>query len=64
MISDLLKDLNVDCNFTNDIKESKYTEGSKNDNMDTSINTTKQDYYPTFIKCIISELKPSPNSII
>ena len=28
MISDLLKDLNVDCNFTNDIQESKYVEGS------------------------------------
>ena len=26
MISNLLKDLNVDCNFTNDIKESKYVE--------------------------------------
>ena len=30
MISDLLKDLNVDCNFTNDIKESKYVENTEN----------------------------------
>ena len=60
MISDLLKDLNVDCNFTNDIKESKYIEGSKNKNENNiSMNTsTKQDYYPTFIKCIISEFDP------
>ena len=30
MISDLLKDLNIDCNFTNDIKESKYVENTEN----------------------------------
>ena len=36
MISDLLKDLNVDCNFTNDIKESNYIEGSKNKNENIS----------------------------
>jgi hypothetical protein len=30
MISDLLKDLNVDCNFTNDIKESKYVGNTEN----------------------------------
>ena len=65
MISDLLKDLNVDCNFTNDIKESKYFEGSKNDtSMNTPINTTnKQSYYPTFIKCIISEFDPIYGSL-
>jgi hypothetical protein len=65
MISDLLKDLNVDCNFTNDIKESKYVEGSKNDNsMNTSTNiNTKQTYYPTFIKCIISEFDPIYGSL-
>jgi len=65
MISDLLKDLNVDCNFTNDIKESKYVEGSKNDtSMNTPINnTTKQTYYPTFIKCIISEFDPIYGSL-
>ena len=37
MISDLLKDLNVDCNFTNDIKESKYVEGSKNENTTNTL---------------------------
>lgn len=65
MISDLLKDLNVDCNFTNDIKESKYIEGSKNKNENNiSINTsTKQDNYPTFIKCIISEFDPIYSSL-
>lgn len=65
MISDLLKDLNVDCNFTNDIKESKYAEGSKNDtSMNNSANTTnKQIYYPTFIKCIISEFDPIYGSL-
>ena len=64
MISDLLKDLNVDCNFTNDIKESKYVEGSKNDSKNTSTNTTtKQSYYPTFIKCIISEFDPIYGSL-
>ena len=65
MISDLLKDLNVDCNFTNDIKESKYVEGSKNDtSMNNSANTTnKQSYYPTFIKCIISEFDPIYGSL-
>jgi len=65
MISDLLKDLNVDCNFTNDIKESKYVENTK---KDTSMNTTaitssKQIYYPTFIKCIISEFDPIYGSL-
>jgi len=66
MISDLLKDLNVDCNFTNDIKESKYVENTKNN---TSMNTTntnttiKQSYYPTFIKCIISEFDPIYGSL-
>jgi len=59
MISDLLKDLNVDCNFTNDIKESKYVEGSKNDSNTSS----KQIYYPTFIKCIISEFDPIYGSL-
>ena len=67
MISDLLKDLNVDCNFTNDIKESKYVEGSKNDS-NTSTNTTSkikpsETYYPTFIKCIISEFDPIYGSL-
>ena len=64
MISDLLKDLNVDCNFTNDIKESKYVEGSKNDSMNTT-NTLKPSeiYYPTFIKCIISEFDPIYGSL-
>ena len=65
MISDLLKDLNVDCNFTNDIKESKYIEGSKNKNENNiSMNTSiKQDYYPTIIKCIISEFDPVYGSL-
>ena len=66
MISDLLKDLNVDCNFTNDIKESKYVEGSKNDtsmNTNTAITSSKQTYYPTFIKCIISEFDPIYGSL-
>tara|TARA_B100001094_G_scaffold137274_1_gene132953 strand:+ start:2220 stop:2945 length:726 start_codon:yes stop_codon:yes gene_type:complete len=61
MISDLLKDLNVDCNFTNDIQESKYVENIKND---TTMNTSnKQTYYPTFIKCIISEFDPIYGSL-
>lgn len=62
MISDLLKDLNVDCNFTNDIKESKYVENTEND---TSMNTIKpsETYYPTFIKCIISEFDPIYGSL-
>ena len=65
MISDLLKDLNVDCNFTNDIKESKYIEGSKNKNENNiSMNTSiKPDYYPTIIKCIISEFDPVYGSL-
>ena len=65
MISDLLKDLNVDCNFTNDIKESKYIEGSKNDNTNSINNTLKPSeiYYPTFIKCIISEFDPIYGSL-
>ena len=58
MISDLLKDLNVDCNFTNDIQESKYIEGIKNDTNTTMNTITKQTYYPTFIKCIVSEFDP------
>jgi hypothetical protein len=62
MISDLLKDLNVDCNFTNDIKESKYVEGSKNES-NTAITSSKQTYYPTFIKCIISEFDPIYGSL-
>lgn len=66
MISDLLKDLNVDCNFTNDIKESKYVENTKNDtsmNTDSAITSSKQTYYPTFIKCIISEFDPIYGSL-
>jgi len=66
MISDLLKDLNVDCKFTNDIKESKYIENTKNNtsmNTTTAITTTKQSYYPTFIKCIISEFDPIYGSL-
>lgn len=66
MISDLLKDLNVDCNFTNDIQESNYVEGSKNDtsmNTNTAITSSKQTYYPTFIKCIISEFDPIYGSL-
>jgi hypothetical protein len=66
MISDLLKDLNVDCNFTNDIKESKYVENTKNDtsmNTTTAITSSKQIYYPTFIKCIISEFDPIYGSL-
>ena len=66
MISDLLKDLNVDCNFTNDIKESKYVENTKNNTSmitTTAITTTKQSYYPTFIKCIISEFDPIYGSV-
>jgi hypothetical protein len=63
MISDLLKDLNVDCNFTNDIKESKYVEGSKNDSNTSTNTSSKQIYYPTFIKCIISEFDPIYGSL-
>jgi len=62
MISDLLKDLNVDCNFTNDIKESKYIEGSKNENITNTIKPSET-YYPTFIKCIISEFDPIYGSL-
>jgi len=62
MISDLLKDLNVDCNFTNDIKESKYVEGSKNDSNTNTIKPSET-YYPTFIKCIISEFDPIYGSL-
>ena len=62
MISDLLKDLNVDCNFTNDIKESKYVEGSKNENTTNKIKPSET-YYPTFIKCIISEFDPIYGSL-
>jgi hypothetical protein len=62
MISDLLKDLNVDCNFTNDIKESKYVEGSKNE-ITTNTLKTSEIYYPTFIKCIISEFDPIYGSL-
>ena len=63
MIFDLLNDLNKDCNFTNDIQESKYIEGSKNTN---SINNTlkhTETYNPTFIKCIISEFDPIYGSL-
>ena len=62
MISDLLKDLNVDCNFTNDIKESKYIEGSKNINTTNTLKPSEI-YYPTFIKCIISEFDPIYGSL-
>ena len=62
MISDLLKDLNVDCNFTNDIKESKYVEGSKNENTTNTLKPSEI-YYQTFIKCIISEFDPIYGSL-
>ena len=77
MIFDLLNDLNQDCNFTDKIKESKYIEGHGAITADTS-NTTndqvittppnnnhiaKQFYYPTFIKCIVSEFDPMYSSL-
>ncbi len=58
MIFDLLKDLNKDCNFTNDIQESKYTEGNSN-KSDSKLNK----FYPNFVKCILSEFDPLCSTI-
>tara|TARA_B100000900_G_C20600692_1_gene725456 strand:+ start:1748 stop:2476 length:729 start_codon:yes stop_codon:yes gene_type:complete len=57
MIFDLLKDLNKDCDFTKDIKESGYIEGSQIDEND-NIDISKDIFYPNFIKCILSEFEP------
>lgn len=58
MIFDLLKDLNKDCNFTNDIQESKYIEGNKKKSIHK-----RDNFYPNFIKCILSEFDPLCNTI-
>jgi len=54
MIFDLLKDLNTDCNFTDKINESVYTQNITNltDNKDT------YNIYNSFKKCIICEYDP------
>ena len=54
MIFDLLKDLNQDCNFTENIQESKYVQG-ENAITEVSNNVKK---YKTFAECILCEFDP------
>ena len=66
MIFDLLKDLNQDCNFTENINESSHVQSLSNDvsnNADNSNvtnvnikNTFKK--YKTFVECILCEFDP------
>lgn len=54
MIFDLLKDLNQDCNFTENIKESIHVQG---ENSITEVfNTNKK--YKSFVECILCEFDP------
>jgi len=54
MIFDLLKDLNQECNFTENIKESEYVQG-ENSVIEVS-NTNKK--YKSFVECILCEFDP------
>jgi len=64
MIFDLLKDLNQDCNFTENIKESSHVQGNTKDTKDTKdtgnitniSNMNKK--YKTFAECILCEFDP------
>ena len=67
MIFDLLKDLNQDCNFTENINESSHVQSLGNTgNSDvcnsavTNINTTEKTSkkYKTFVECILCEFDP------
>ena len=53
MIFDLLKDLNQDCNFTENIKESDYVQGNA---QNTQIANRKK--YKSFVECILCEFDP------
>lgn len=54
MIFDLLKDLNQDCNFTENIKESIHVQGNNIQNAQT-VNDKK---YKGFVECILCEFDP------
>ena len=66
MIFDLLKDLNQDCNFTENINESSHVQSLSNDvsnNADNSNVTNvniknKSKKYKTFVECILCEFDP------
>jgi hypothetical protein len=60
MIFDLLKDLNQDCNFTENIKESSHVQSLSNAGNDvTNVNTTNTSKkYKTFVECILCEFDP------
>lgn len=54
MIFDLLDKLNSDCNFTDNIKESKYVQKIKDNNESIKLNKK----YKTFVECILCEFDP------
>jgi len=64
MIFDLLKDLNQDCNFTENIKESIHVQGIQDDqdiqgdqDIQTLVSINKK-RYRNFIECILCEFDP------
>lgn len=54
MIFDLLKDLNQDCNFTENIKESIHVQG---ENSITEVSNDNKKY-KSFVECILCEFDP------
>ena len=62
MIFDILKDLNQDCNFTENINESAHVQSLSNvtNSVVTNVNTTKNTNkkYKTFVECILCEFDP------
>ena len=67
MIFDLLKDLNQDCNFTENINESSHVQSLSNasnsavcNNDVTIVNITEKTSkkYKTFVECILCEFDP------
>ena len=53
MIFDLLKDLNQDCSFTDNIKESKFIQ---NGYENIAVSTNKK--YRKLVECILCEFDP------
>ena len=65
MIFDLLKDLNQDCNFTENINESSHVQGLNNNitgecavNVMSNVKQNTSKKYKTFVECILCEFDP------
>lgn len=63
MIFDLLKDFNTDCNFTDKINESVYTQNISNTENINTLTENNNKFYNTFKECILSEFDPLYSSL-